>query len=912
MAGIFEYDKSLKQRGQYRQFLFQISQMKEIISLSEEIKLASKFLYRLKYVRDIMLHPTIDDPGITAINSMITFTSGEICSKIITEEKYVIQLFLTIYPDISSDLLEQFPNAASSLVAESGNNNVSGAFEGILFLKELMNLSKFMSYDRRLELFKKFFSVYKVIFLKVLLFVLSGATRALHFRILPENKESKVTYREESHNSSLPSREAISNSTACSATDLKQLNSDTGGSSECLNGLGPVDDSFEQETVKDNLTERLGSCDSMEEMAGKASTNWSPRYEELFTYSQSLESINHLADIISTIAFTYPSLFRTAVLDGNHPVLASMTSNIDAIEEAMTPRKSESTSSEHLRDWMSSSFLFLIIDNIVNGKDITAIELFGETLKAIIDFDKQLNAPNLALGQNASVNASQSSNLNSAFLNQVKLEKDKFLPLFYDHYYVWLIAPYLDDNNPAQSIPNAYYLNKGIVLFPTTLGESNFPMKKSSNALANLSAIPENLQDVSSQSSFAIITSRRLIIEITMICVLSHSYRIKYFLMKGNHITRIINKCTTGGSTSVSPVSSICDPLCFKSLQLYSIKFLKCLLMTKDEFYYRHIEKTDGFKGVILLLQKVSSKDNLISSAIFDLIEFIRAENLVILICYLMKKYSAVFDDLVLAHSVDSLDKLKVKYLQIKDKEEHPRLFDPSETPVTSSGVADSNLPRTRKRQLSTSARSAQLHRMAEQDDEEDYFDESDEEEADEGTADLEIDRKESNRASPLNEDDANQVNKRARILSPLAVEETANPDANSSHSVSPRFLESLRHKSVPSKPSSPPHYSQRMHGSPVDGEISLAPGYRHSPTPPVVLSHLTGPLTKIDQNDAISLLQDYDAADIPDSTNSQQSANHPVEDRHIFLPMRVSRDDDDDIVAPVFSAGKALSQNKQ
>lgn len=56
--------------------------MKDVIPLPDDIKATCKFLFRLKYVRDIMLHPTIDDPGITAINSMITFTSGEICVKV--------------------------------------------------------------------------------------------------------------------------------------------------------------------------------------------------------------------------------------------------------------------------------------------------------------------------------------------------------------------------------------------------------------------------------------------------------------------------------------------------------------------------------------------------------------------------------------------------------------------------------------------------------------------------------------------------------------------------------------------------------------------------------------------------------------------------------------------------------------
>lgn len=45
-------------------------------------------LYRLRFVRDIMLHPKIDDPGITAIGSMISFSSSEICTMVRTSDAY--------------------------------------------------------------------------------------------------------------------------------------------------------------------------------------------------------------------------------------------------------------------------------------------------------------------------------------------------------------------------------------------------------------------------------------------------------------------------------------------------------------------------------------------------------------------------------------------------------------------------------------------------------------------------------------------------------------------------------------------------------------------------------------------------------------------------------------------------------
>lgn len=98
VAGIFEYDRTLKVRGQYRHFLFNLARMTFVVSLANEIQITCKFLYRLKYVRDIMLHPTIDDPGVSAINSMITFTSVDICSQVRTSFTYIYAInLLTCY-----------------------------------------------------------------------------------------------------------------------------------------------------------------------------------------------------------------------------------------------------------------------------------------------------------------------------------------------------------------------------------------------------------------------------------------------------------------------------------------------------------------------------------------------------------------------------------------------------------------------------------------------------------------------------------------------------------------------------------------------------------------------------------------------------------------------------------------------
>lgn len=95
VVGMFEYDPALKSGAYYRKFLFETATLQEVVSFDyagegsecneeegDDLRGGMRLVFRLKYLRDIMLHPTIDEPGVSTINSMIMFTSVEICQKV--------------------------------------------------------------------------------------------------------------------------------------------------------------------------------------------------------------------------------------------------------------------------------------------------------------------------------------------------------------------------------------------------------------------------------------------------------------------------------------------------------------------------------------------------------------------------------------------------------------------------------------------------------------------------------------------------------------------------------------------------------------------------------------------------------------------------------------------------------------
>jgi hypothetical protein len=46
------------------------------------VKKQVDFLSRLRFLKDVMLHPVVDDPAVAALSSMIAFITGEICSQV--------------------------------------------------------------------------------------------------------------------------------------------------------------------------------------------------------------------------------------------------------------------------------------------------------------------------------------------------------------------------------------------------------------------------------------------------------------------------------------------------------------------------------------------------------------------------------------------------------------------------------------------------------------------------------------------------------------------------------------------------------------------------------------------------------------------------------------------------------------
>ena len=90
-------------------------------------------------------------------------------------------------------------------------------------------------------------------------------------------------------------------------------------------------------------------------------------------------------------------------------------------------------------------------------------------------------------------------------------------------------------------------------------------------------------------------------------------------------------------------------------------RFLRSCVNLKDEFYNRYLIKSNAFEPVMKVFKENGDRYNLLNSAVLELVDFIRRENIKNLIHHLVEQYEAYFDEV---YYVDTFRLLKLKYQQ--------------------------------------------------------------------------------------------------------------------------------------------------------------------------------------------------------------------------------------------------------
>eukprot|EP01038_Epipyxis_sp_PR26KG_P008950 gene8950-12067_t len=528
-AGVFEYDVTLRVKADYRYFLSSVVQFKEVFPLpSEEIRFKCKFLFRLKYLRDFMIHPTIDEPGITAVNSMISFATNEICAYMFQNKDYIDEIlqYMLLYLQ-EDDAKEIYGPAPPKPTYEK-------FIEGLRFLRELFFMSKTIAFEKRYELYHSLYQNLSNPFFKVIILILKKYVTKNNIHTINNNSDDN--------------------------------------SSKIRIGIMNEENKF---------------CVAL------------------------------VAEIMAIFAIVCPSLLRQVVLEGphplNHPFSKGYNQSQNDNNSIIISKSINNDENNNKNDNNNNSLLFLVI-NIVFTHDMK------------LNNDNNNDENNTNNNDNDKSNHHEGKNYLAAIIEHLgdslkslldaqrfeKEERDKFINIFYENYIGWLFTPFIHD----QIITN-----------------------QELNVIAN----PSNY--VIFNPYFT--SSRRVFFEILILCVSSHQYRLKYFMMKNSIIGKIITKCFQSDLTW---------------MHLYAVKFLKAILTVKDDYYVRYIIKLDLFRAMFDNYSTIKKKDNLVSSIIYDLLDYIRAESIKALVIYIVEKYSNGLSQM--KGFVDLHEKLRIKYDQ--------------------------------------------------------------------------------------------------------------------------------------------------------------------------------------------------------------------------------------------------------
>ncbi|XP_052207459.1 uncharacterized protein LOC127811543 [Diospyros lotus] len=138
------------------------------------------------------------------------------------------------------------------------------------------------------------------------------------------------------------------------------------------------------------------------------------------------------------------------------------------------------------------------------------------------------------------------------------------------------------------------------------------------------------------------------ICELLGFCVLHHPYKIRHNFLLNNVIDKVL--CLTNRRE--------------KYLVAAAVRFFRTLVSRNDEHLLNHIVRKNLLKPIIDTFVYNGNRNNLLTSAILELFEYIRMENLKILLNYL---FDSFWNQLVKFENLTSIQSLKVKHEQSLD-----------------------------------------------------------------------------------------------------------------------------------------------------------------------------------------------------------------------------------------------------
>jgi len=202
--------------------------------------------------------------------------------------------------------------------------------------------------------------------------------------------------------------------------------------------------------------------------------------------------------------------------------------------------------------------------------------------------------------------------------------------------------------------------------------------------------------------------ARMHLTDLFAVCVQSHGYRMKHYILRNNLVQLVLLLLRHKE----------------KYLVLTAIRFFRTCIGANDVFYNQYLIKNDLFGGVFNVFKTCYSRSNLISSAITELLDFIRVKNMKSVIKHVVERFRDSFGKL----GDPAVTKaLVLKYEQATEFEES-QSNNGTATPAESSSAPASSSWGTPSLDSISAENRRRMAKFREQEQEESYFDRDDDE----------------------------------------------------------------------------------------------------------------------------------------------------------------------------------------
>nr|XP_044996449.1 protein PPP4R3C-like [Jaculus jaculus] len=145
-----------------------------------------------------------------------------------------------------------------------------------------------------------------------------------------------------------------------------------------------------------------------------------------------------------------------------------------------------------------------------------------------------------------------------------------------------------------------------------------------------------------------------LILDLLTFCVQYHAFYMKNYILKKNLLKKVLVLLNSKHTF----------------LTLRVVRFMKGMIGLKDELLNHYIIKKNLFEPIVKVFLLNGTRYNMLNSAIIEIFEWIRVENIKSLVSHIVQKFYQAFESI---EYVQTFKGLKIKYEEEKEKEKQMR-----------------------------------------------------------------------------------------------------------------------------------------------------------------------------------------------------------------------------------------------